>query len=129
MIAREPGDLPALFARYAAAGDLRSLLDLYEPEAAFVGPDGTPAIGADAVRERLDGLLSASPRIVSSPCRVVVAGDVALICSAWKMSFAGHAGPGIESQSTEVARRQADGSWRYVIDDPASATGSQGAST
>jgi len=31
---------------------------------------------------------------------------------------------GFEGSSTEVARRQADGSWRYVIDDPGSRIGS-----
>jgi enoyl-CoA hydratase len=35
----------------------------------------------------------------------------------------------LEGTSTEVARRQPDGSWRYVIDDPASATVLPGAHT
>jgi len=120
MIAREPQELPQLFARHATAGDLSPLLDLYEPQAAFVRPDGTTALGHDAVRAYLRDLLTVSPKIVACAARLVTAGDLAMICSGWEMSFGGDDAPGVDGSSTEVARRQADGSWRYVIDDPAS---------
>ena len=126
MIAREPQDLPQLFARYATAGELSPLLDLYELQAAFVRPDGTTALGHDAVRAHIRDLLTVSPKIVARAPRLVTAGDLAMICSGWQMSFGGDGGSAVEGSSTEVARRQADGSWRYVIDDPASATASLG---
>jgi len=46
---------------------------------------------------------------------VVVADDVALLSNDWTME-----GDGWSAAATtaEVARRQADGSWRYVIDNP-----------
>ena len=126
MIAREPQELPQLFARYATAGELPPLLDLYEAQAAFVRPDGTTALGQDAVRAHLGDLLTVSPKIVARTARLVTAGDLALICSGWKMSFGGDDASAVEGSSTEVARRQTDGSWRYVIDDPASATAAFG---
>ena len=52
----------------------------------------------------------------------MVVGDIALMSGDWQMRLGAEEGTGtsFESSSTEVARRQPDGSWLYVIDDPAS---------
>jgi enoyl-CoA hydratase len=123
MPAFNPEDLTRLFAERASAADLDGLLELYEPGARFIGPNGGDADGEEAIRERLSGLLELEPSIVSEDARVVSSGDVALLSNRWRMSFGRDDGgrAGIEGTSTEVARRQPDGSWRFVIDDPASA--------
>lgn len=123
MAARRPEDLSKLFAERASAGDLDGLLELYEPVARFVGPNGGDANGEGAIRERLASLLAMAPSMSSTDIRVVGAVDVALLSHRWRMSFGGEGGAsvGIEGTSTAVARRQPDGSWRFVIDDPASA--------
>jgi ketosteroid isomerase-like protein len=56
---------------------------------------------------------------------VVVAGDVALMSAGWSMSVGFGAGEAaaLEGNSTEVARRQGDGGWLYVIDRPELVTG------
>jgi enoyl-CoA hydratase len=125
MAAHEPEELHRLFAERANAGDLEGLICLYEDDAALVGPDGVSATGGGALRERLEGLLTMTPRIVPSGCRTVTVGDIALMSNRWHMTLGASEddSAGVEGCSTEVARRQADGSWRYVIDDPASATG------
>jgi enoyl-CoA hydratase/carnithine racemase/ketosteroid isomerase-like protein len=122
MAARSPEDLSKLFAERASAGDLDGLLELYEPAARFIGPNGGDANGEEAIRERLAGLLAMEPSISSTDIRVMSAGDVALLSNRWRMSFGNEGGgsAGIEGTSTGVARRQSDGSWRFVIDDPAS---------
>jgi enoyl-CoA hydratase len=123
MPASSPEDLNRLFVERASSADLDGLLELYEPDARFIGPNGGDADGREAIRERLSGMLSLEPTIVSEDVRVICAGDVALLSNRWRMSF-GHEDrgrTGIEGTSIEVARRQTDGSWRYVIDDPASA--------
>jgi enoyl-CoA hydratase len=131
MSARNPEDLQHLFAERANAGDLDGLIALYEDGAAFVGPDGTDATGDDSIRDRLEGLLTMAPRITPTDSRAVIAGDVALLSNRWRMTLGpdGEGRAGLEGTSTEVARRQPDGSWRYVIDDPVSATVSPGAQT
>lgn len=123
MPALNPEDLSHLFAERASSGDLDQLLELYEPEATFIGPSGGGADGENAIRERLSALLAMEPRITSADVRVVNAGDIALISNRWGMTFGQGGGEraGVEGTSTEVARRQPDGSWRYVIDDPSSA--------
>jgi enoyl-CoA hydratase len=124
MSAQNPEDLSRLFAERASAGDLDLLLQLYEPEARVLGPNGDEAGGEVAIRERLSTLLAMKPSIASTDVRVVDAGDIALISSRWSMSFGREVGERgrIEGTSTEVARRQPDGSWLYLINDPSSSS-------
>jgi enoyl-CoA hydratase len=79
------------------------------------------ASGSDGIRERLESLLAMSPHITTTGGEVVMAGDVALMSSRWRMSLGAGDGElaGLEGTSTEVARRQPDGGWLYVIDNPA----------
>jgi ketosteroid isomerase-like protein len=51
---------------------------------------------------------------------VVECGDLALTKSAWTIKAKSPEGEAVEMEGngTEVLRRQADGSWRYLIDDP-----------
>jgi enoyl-CoA hydratase len=123
MPVNDPEQLHRLFAERANAGDLDGLVALYEDEATFVGPDGGSASGSDAIRERLQGLLAMAPSITPTSSRVVMAGDLALLSNRWRMTpgvGVGDSEPaGLDGASTEVARRQPDGSWRYVIANPA----------
>jgi uncharacterized protein (TIGR02246 family) len=124
MPARSPQELHHLFAACANSGDVDGMLALYEPDAAFISPDGDSARGGEQIRGRFSELLSMAPQISNLSSRVVRAGDVALLCNRWSMELElGESTPArVAAQSTEVARRQADGSWLYVIDDPASLT-------
>ncbi|HYB23678.1 MAG TPA: nuclear transport factor 2 family protein [Solirubrobacteraceae bacterium] len=118
MNAERPDELHRLFAECANDADLDGLLALYEPGATFVGPDGSAASGTEAIREHLGGLLALAPQITPLDSRVAVAGELALIASRWRMSFADEQAGSFEGASGELARRQPDGSWLYVIDSP-----------
>ncbi|MFI6318984.1 YybH family protein [Nonomuraea sp. NPDC050556] len=99
--------------RYTAlfnAGDLDGLTALYEPGAAFSG-----AHGEEAIRARLGELLARTPVFETEVRRITEAGDLALLVTGWRFTAGGETGTGT---SVEVARRQGDGSWRYVIDEP-----------
>jgi uncharacterized protein (TIGR02246 family) len=120
MCVDDPEQLGRLFAERVNAGDLQGLLELYEDGATFLGPDGESASGTEAIRERLEGLIAMAPRITPTSSRVVMAGDVALMSNRWQMSLGEGDGKlaGVDGESTEVARRQSDGGWLYVIDNP-----------
>jgi enoyl-CoA hydratase len=125
MSATQPDDLQQLFAERINAADLEGLMSLYEDTATFVGPDGASARGSAAIRERLENLLAISPHVTLLSSQTVLAGDVALISNHWRMMFAGEeAQMSSEGTSMEVTRRQADGSWLYVIDNPSLADAS-----
>jgi enoyl-CoA hydratase len=122
MSVSDPAELPHLFAERASTGDIEGLMALYEDRATLVGPDGVPATGTQAIREHLEQLLAMAPRITPTHSRTMVVGDIALMSGDWQLRLGtGEGGAAsFESSSTEVARRQDDGGWLYVIDDPTS---------
>ncbi|MGA8746610.1 MAG: enoyl-CoA hydratase-related protein [Solirubrobacterales bacterium] len=116
----DPIQLVSVFAERATAGDLDGMLALYESGATLVGPDGDEAAGGKAIRGQLARLLATKPRItpIEDP-EVVSAGDIVLMRGRWRMALGEGAGAAtVEATSTEVARRQSDGSWLYAIDHP-----------
>jgi uncharacterized protein (TIGR02246 family) len=103
------------------ARDLDGAVALYEPEAAFQAQRGAPPLkGIDAIRTALTGFLALEPRMDGEIVKVVEAGDVALVINRWSLRGTQPGGEPIEmgGTSADVLRRQADGSWRVVVDDP-----------
>jgi uncharacterized protein (TIGR02246 family) len=101
-------------------GNLDALMPLYEPEAAFATRPGSLSHGLPGVRAALAGFVAMKGKLAFNVTRVLEARDLALVTTVW--SFAG-TGPDDEpvklaAKSADVLRRQADGSWRFVIDNP-----------
>lgn len=113
-----------MFVTLANARDLDGLLALYEPDAAYVAADGSRVVGAEAIRALLGGMLAAEPRFENATNYVVESGSIALLSNTWTAVVKPPEAEPVElgGTSIEVARRQPDGSWRYVIDAPASLT-------
>jgi ketosteroid isomerase-like protein len=105
--AAQPEDLGRFFVRRANAGDLDGLVALYEPDAVLAVPGGAPAAGADAIRQALRRFLDGRPTVSGESQPALRFGDLALTST----RFAGGA-------TAEIARRQPDGTWRWVIDQP-----------
>jgi uncharacterized protein (TIGR02246 family) len=102
------------------AGDLDSLMTLYEPGAAFATQPGKLTHGLPGIREALSTFVAAKGRLDLKVTRVLEAGDLALVAGVW--SFVG-TGPDSQplrlgGKSADVLRRQQDGTWRFVIDNP-----------
>ncbi len=115
-----PEDFHQAFAEAFNAGDLDALAALYEPEAVFVPQVGPTVTGIEAIRAALSGFLALKGTMTLNPLSVVTAGDIALIRGAWTLTGTAPDGSivNLSGRSAEVARRQADGTWSYVIDHP-----------
>jgi ketosteroid isomerase-like protein len=102
------------------SGDLDALMTLYEPEAAFAAQPGTLAHGPRGVRESLAAFIAMKGTLDIQVTRILEAGGLALVAGRW--SFTGTAPDGspvrLTGRNGDVLRRQADGSWRFVIDNP-----------
>lgn len=120
MAARTPEDVHRLFAEAINGGDLNAILSLYEPSAVLVPQPGQLARGHAAIREALSGYLAMKPRFALQPGTVLASEDIALLFSKWTLTGTGPDGSTVqlEGQTTDVVRRQKDGSWLLVIDNP-----------
>ena len=110
-----------VFGRLFNAGDVPGLLALYEADALFVTPDGQEVRGVANIKPVIEAFLAmkAAMKIELRSCHVQ--GNLASISNAWTLTGGG-APPGFAGKTIEVLRRQADGSWRYIIDLPVGAS-------
>jgi uncharacterized protein (TIGR02246 family) len=118
MPASTPEQIHRLFEEAFNAGDLDGLMELYEPDAALIAQPGSLANGSEQTRAALQGFLALRGRITLDTKVVVTVGDLAYLANTWSLTGTGPDGDPVVLGATtaEVARRQADGSWRYVID-------------
>ncbi len=105
--ARDPQDLERLLIERQWAGDLDGMVALYEPDAVLDSGEGPLVIGREAIRALFADYTATGKKFASgdqSPA--VINGDLALTST--------HLPDG--SVTAEVARRQSDGTWLWVID-------------
>ena len=120
MPALQPAEVNSLMAQALSKGDRESALALYEAEAAFVPQPGQVVLGIAAITGAIDAFLALKPTLDIHTPDVIQAGDIALLRATWTLSGTGPDGQPLQmgGSSTDVVRRQADGTWRYVIDHP-----------
>lgn len=111
-LAQDPADHVAAYCTAFARGSGDLLDQLYEPGAVLVPKPGHPLTGAPQRIAAHNHLLGFGLPMTAETRHVYVAGDVALLIVDWSM------GPSLRGTATDVARRGADGRWRYVIDNP-----------
>jgi ketosteroid isomerase-like protein len=102
------------------SGNLESLLPLYESTAAFAEQPGSLAHGAPGIRNALAGFISMNGTLDLDVTRVLEVDDLALVVGVWSFDGTGPDGEPVrlEANNADVLRRQADGTWRFVIDNP-----------
>lgn len=101
-------------------GNFDALLALYEPEAAFATQPGSLAHGLAGIREALGGFIAMKGKLDLKVTRVLEVGDLALVIGSWSFTGTGPGGEPVKlaAKNADVLRRQANGSWRFVIDNP-----------
>lgn len=105
--ATEPNDLEIFFVERANAGDLEGLVALYESNAIVANGDREVAIGLGEIRKFFVRFLANQPQLdPSKQAPALYSGELALTSS--RLSNG--------DITAEVARRQSDGSWLWVVD-------------
>ena len=108
--AKFPEDLTRLFVQAANANDADAIAALYEQDAVMAYPPGQVTVGRDAIRAFWTEAVKHMPTIEpEQPLPTLISGDIALT------STPPSDGAGARAQ---VVRRQPDGSWLRLIDQP-----------
>jgi len=116
-----PAELMTTFAARLADGDADGLLELYEDSAVLEPRFGHVLRGHNEIRPALAELAALRPRLTyHGDLDVVVVGEIALVSNEWTLEAdlpdgTVHTDGGT---SADVLRRQADGKWKVLIDQP-----------
>ena len=105
--AKEPNDLERFFVERANAGDVEGLVALYESNATLACGDGEVVVGLDQIRKFFVKFLANRPQLdpsIQTPA--LSSADLALTSS--RLSNG--------NITAEIARRQPDGNWLWVVD-------------
>ncbi|CAL9563173.1 hypothetical protein SUDANB121_04699 [Nocardiopsis dassonvillei] len=118
---------PAVFASAFNSGDPDLVERVYEEDGILVLDPDAPLTGADR-REGNARFMSLGVPIAVRPRHIHQAGDLAFLVVDWEVRGTGPDGREVDIRgtATDVARRGADGLWRYVIDNPFGVAGAPG---
>ncbi|MDJ0358444.1 hypothetical protein [Paenarthrobacter sp. PH39-S1] len=106
--AMQPEDLSRYFVERANAGDVEGLVALYEPGAVLATGLGQVATCHRAIRRFYEELLADGPTFTAGDQRPALRnGDLALTSTCIP-----------NGATAEVAHRQPDGTWLWLIDQP-----------
>lgn len=101
-------------------GDVEGIMRTYETTAVVVGRPGAPVRGETPLRAMFAGFIAAKAHFTFHGHEIIVADDITLHLSPWEMVGVAPDGSRIHDRGLSVAvlRRQADGRWLMVIDNP-----------
>jgi uncharacterized protein (TIGR02246 family) len=102
------------------AGDLDDAVACYAPDATFIPQPDIVVSGRAAIRVALTQLVGLNAVLRSQTHAVFESTDTALYCASWSMEGTAPDGSRVEQsgKSSDVLRRQPDGSWLIAIDNP-----------
>lgn len=116
----KPEDLHRQFEEAFNAGDSEALLALYMPDARLMSEPGQVVTGHAAIREALKGALAIKGRLTVTTVYAVQAGDIAMMQAQSQINGVAPDGQPVAQscKTSEVAQRQPDGRWLFLIDNP-----------
>lgn len=119
MPAMKPEECDSLFEQGMNRGDIEAVVALYEPDGVLIAAPGQVAQGTDAIHATLQRFVAMKPQFKLVVKNFVTSGDIAVVYNDWTGSVEAE-GARVEmaGKAIEVCRRQPDGTWRFVVDDP-----------
>ena len=121
-LARTPEDCSRVLVAALESGDIELSVALYETSAVLFKKSGEVMTGLEAIRENNADVIALKPKFTIAFIKATLSGDGTLATNRMKAELAFTKPDGQLMQTNvdtlEVLRKQEDGSWRYIIDDP-----------
>ncbi|WP_052433123.1 YybH family protein [Streptacidiphilus carbonis] len=116
----DPARLPFAFEDAVNAGDVDAFLALFTPEATMRTLTGEVLTGPDELRGEALRTVAAGARLTNKARFCLMGDDTALVVVDWNLEATMPDGTRIAPAGTtaNVARRSADGSWRFTVLNP-----------
>jgi len=101
-------------------GDVEGALSCFDPEAIYVIGPGTQVTGKENIRAALAQVCALKPDLQAQRSADFIAGDIAGWVDEWTLKATTPDGTKLDLKgiSGDVLRRQKDGNWAYLIDNP-----------
>lgn len=119
---RQPDDVSRVLVKALETGDIETSLAVYEPSAVLFSKSGRTMTGLDEIRKNNAALIALKPTFDIAFIKFTLSGDGTLATNRMKanLSWKDAEGKLVDASvdTLEVLRKQEDGSWRYIIDDP-----------
>ena len=115
-----PKEFLASYVEGFNAGDVNSLIIMYEADACFVSQSGQIINGLENIRQGLQSFIDLNGKLDTKVKGVIQTSDIALLNTEWSFNGTGPDGKAvtITGKATDVLRRQSDGNWHILIDNP-----------
>lgn len=95
--------------------NIDGMMALYAEDASMVLMDGSTVTGLAAIREQWLGIFALDGHLKLRSRFAIAVGDLAVLSNEWTLEDgADH----MSAVTAEVARRQPDGGWLYMVDHP-----------
>ena len=120
MPAYNPAEIHTLYLHAFNLGDVEGMTALYEPNAVLV-VDGKDVIGHESIRRALKSFVARRGRMTLETRAVLESSQgLAVLHGGWVVEPPAGMGAELATRglSTEVVRKQPDGTWLFVIDNP-----------
>ncbi len=118
MIATSPEHAVELLDRAFAQGDLHAVLSFYEDAAVVITEPGKAARGREELRSFFARAMQSGASAKQLKTQVIEADGVALFLSRWTLHVKGAGATERIFTATTVFRKQPDGGWKALIDNP-----------
>lgn len=102
------------------AGDIEGVMSTYESNAAIVFEPGEPVSGAPSIEEAFKQAFGINPQYTFGGHEVFVIGEIAVHLTPWEMTGELPGGTEVQQSGLSVAvlRKQSDGKWLMIFDNP-----------
>jgi ketosteroid isomerase-like protein len=116
----KPKELLISYVEKFNAGDLSSLIALYETDACFVSQPGQVVNGLENIRQALQTFVDMNGKLETKVKGAIQTSDIALVNSEWSFNGSGPDGKlvTIAGNAIDVLHQHSDGSWGILIDNP-----------